>query len=92
MSEEFFLLSLMTIAGQQRGRRFILKEEEALGIIDNWLCLLAGVTPEQLKYGLLTTSQAKKLKMAARKLNELPIFIESSSDGPMSRYLADPDF
>ena len=91
MSEDIFLLSLVTIAGVSRGRRFILKEEEALGVLDKWLCLLAGVEPEKLKYGLLTTSQAKKLKMAARTLNELPIFVESSGDGPMSRYLVDPD-
>ena len=60
MSEEIFLLSLVTIAGQQRGRRFILKEEEALGMIDKWLCLLAGVEPEKLKYGLLTTKPGEE--------------------------------
>ena len=75
-----------------RGRRFVLKEEEALEVLDKWLCLLAGVTLKQVRCGLLTASEVDKLHLAARTLKELPIFVESSGDGPMSRYLVDPDF
>jgi hypothetical protein len=43
MSEDIFLLSLVTIASRLRGRKFVLKEEEAVEVVDKWLCLLAGV-------------------------------------------------
>jgi hypothetical protein len=91
MKEDVFLLSLVTIAGVSRGRKFILKEEEALGVLDKWLCLLSGVSTEQIRNGLVTPGQKKKIEVAARILNKFPIFVEGSEDGPMARYLVDPD-
>ena len=92
MSEDIFLLSLVTLAGRLRGRRFILKAEEAVEVGDKWLCLLAGVTQKQVRFGQLTASEVKKLHLAARTLNEFPIYVEESSDGPRSRYLRDIGF
>ena len=92
MREDIFLLSLVTLASRLRGRRFVLKAEEAVEVGDKWLCLLAGVTQQQVRFGQLTASEVEKLHLAARTLNELPIYIEPSSDGSSSRYLRDADF
>jgi len=54
MSEDICLLSLVTVAGRLRGRRFVLKAEEELEVADKWLCLFAGVTPMQVSSGPAT--------------------------------------
>lgn len=74
MNEDRFLLSLVTIAGR-RGTRFVLRSEDALETCDKWLCLLAGVTPQQLRNGTLSAGERRKLQMAAKLLDETPVYV-----------------
>ena len=74
MNEDRFLLSLITIAAR-RGRRFVLRSEDVRETCDKWLCLMAGVTPQQLRNGILTESEVRKLRMAAKMLDETPVYV-----------------
>lgn len=74
MNEDRFLLSLIAIAGR-RGTRFVLRSEAATETCDKWLCLMAGVTPQQLRNGILIESEVRKLRMAARMLDETPVYV-----------------
>jgi hypothetical protein len=79
MNEDRFLLSLITIVGR-RGTRFVLRIELAMESCDNWLCLMAGVTPQQLQNGILTGEEVRKFCMAARMLDDVPICIAHADD------------
>lgn len=80
MNEDRFLLSLITIAARQ-GTRFVLKSEESRETCDTWLCLMAGVTPQQLRNGTLTESEVRKLRMAAKILDDSPVYVADGGDG-----------
>jgi replicative DNA helicase len=77
MNEDRFLLSLVTIAAH-RGTRFVLREAESRELCDKWLCLMAGVTPQQLRNGALTASEIRKLRKAAKMLTETPVYVEGA--------------
>lgn len=79
MNEDRFLLSLITIAGR-RGTRFVLRSEAATETCDKWLCIMAGVTPQQLRNGILTGEEVRKLRMAAKMLDDAPIYIAHGDD------------
>lgn len=79
MNEDRFLLSLITIAARH-GTRFVLKSEESRETCDIWLCLMAGVTPQQLRNGTLTESEVRKLRMAARILDDAPVYVADCRD------------
>ncbi len=79
MNEDRFLLSLITIAAR-RGTRFVLRSEEATETCDNWLCLMAGVTPQQLRNGVLTEGEVRKLRMAAKMLDDTPVYVADRGD------------
>lgn len=78
MNEDRFLLSLISIAAR-RGTRFVLRTEEATETCDKWLCLMAGVTPQQLRNGILTESEVRKLRMAAKMLDDTPVYVADGS-------------
>ena len=84
MDEDRFVLSLVTIAAR-RGNRFVIKPEEATEVCDKWLCLLAGVTPQELRNGTLTPRAVRKLHMAAKMLDEIPVYVGNNGrDNPQS--------
>jgi hypothetical protein len=91
MSEDIFLFSLIMNAGR-RGTNFVLKAEEAEGIVDNWLYYFSGISPEQQRKGGLTKRRVHDLEIAAGIIDRRPVYVESFRGGPIFRYKVVRDF
>lgn len=70
-----FLYSLVVCAGQ-RGRRYILRQAYSRELVDKWLCRMANVDEKKLRNGLISHKESQRLWEAARRLSELPIYVE----------------
>jgi hypothetical protein len=88
MVNDDFLFSLILNSGH-RGRHFALKADEVDGVVDNWIYLLSGISPERQKQGGFTERRLVELDVTAGIINRLPVFAEESSGGPIVRYFVE---
>lgn len=88
MIDDDFLFSLIVNSGH-RGRHFALKADEVERVVDNWLYLLTGISPERQKQGGFTERRIVELEVSAGIINRLPVFAEESSGGPVVRYFVE---
>ena len=88
MVDDDFLFSLIVNSGH-RGRHFAIKADEVEGVVDNWIYLLTGITPERQKQGGFTERRLVELDVTAGIINRLPVFAEESSGGPVVRYFVE---
>lgn len=88
MVDDDFLFSLILNSGH-RGRHFALKADEVDGVVDNWIYLLSGISPERQKQGGFTERRLVELDVAAGIINRLPVYAEESSGGPIVRYFVE---
>ena len=88
MSDDMFLYTLISKAGR-RGTHFPLKADAVEGVIDNWIYLLSGISPERQKQGGFTERRLVELDVTAGIINRLPVFAEESCGGPVVRYFVE---
>lgn len=85
MVDDDFLFSLILNSGL-RGTHFVLKADEVESVVDNWLYLLSGISPERQKQGGLSKRRVEELELLASVINKFPVFVEQSNGGPVVRY------
>lgn len=83
-----FLFSLILNSGH-RGRPFVLKSDAVEGVVDNWIYLLTGISPERQKQGGFAERRLVELDVSAGIINRLPVFAEETCGGPVVRYFVE---
>lgn len=88
MSDDAFLFALIHNSGH-RGRHFALKADAVESVVDNWIYLLSGISPERQKQGGFTERRLVELDVTAGIINRFPVFAEDSRSGQIVRYFVE---